>query len=303
VLGCISTGSCLRTFYITVPVILTSMTLQPCSKKGSPTHVAAVYALFFGLILAMHHMVANGEFSSIMTMSVMIQCLGFALLAMQSLFSGSAAGISARALGLDAFALCCRLSSTLWLQGYLPVDASGDWVFQAVELCTLTLVVWLLYNVLVQQKGTYQSEADSCPAIPLMLLSLILAALFHADMNARPVFDTLWMTGLFADVIAVLPQLWLISRTGRRAEALTSHYIAAMALSRVLSGLFMWAARHDLTCTEWVSGINHAVWAILAAHVLHFVFIADFAYYYMKAITLKGLTGLVDMGDDQAVWV
>jgi len=297
----VPTGSCLCTFYIIATPA--KMAIQPCSKQGFPTHVVAVYALFIGLILAMHHLVANGEFSSIMTMSVMVQCLGFALLAIQSLSSGSAAGISARALGLDAFALCCRLSSTLWLQGYLPVDASGDWVFQAVELCTLTLVIWLLYHVLVQQRATYQSEADSCPAVPLMLLSLMLAALFHADMNARPVFDTLWMTGLFADVIAVLPQLWLIARTGGRAEALTSHYIAAMALSRLFSGLFMWAARHDITCTEWVSGVNHAIWAILAAHVLHFVLIADFGYYYMKAITLKGLTGSVDMGDDQTVWV
>jgi len=266
-------------------------------------HIVAVYALFIGLILAMHHLVANGEFSSLMTMSVMVQCLGFALLAIQCLSSGSAAGISARALGLDVFALVCRLSSTLWLEGYLPVDASGDWLFQAVELCTLALVVWLLYHVLVQQKSTYQSEADSCPAVALFLGSLMLAALLHADMNNRPVFDTLWMTGLFADVVAVLPQLWLIARTGRRAGALTSHYIAAMALSRVLSGLFMWAAKEDLTCAEWVAGFNHAVWAILAAHVLHFVFIADFAYYYMKAITLKGLTSSVDMGDDSAVWV
>jgi len=279
------------------------MAIQSSSQKSPSTSLAAVYVFFFGLILAMHRLVSNGEFSSIMTMVVMIQCLGFVLLAMQSLSSGSAAGISARALGLDAFALVCRLSSTLWLQGYLPVDASGDWVFQAVEICSLIFVLGLLYQVLVQQKSTYQSEVDCCPAVPLVLVSMMLAALLHGDMNDRPVFDTLWMTGLFADVVAVLPQLWLIARTGRRADALTSHYIAAMALSRVFSGLFMWAAREDLTCAEWISGFNHAVWAILGAHVLHLALIADFTYYYVKAITLKGLTSSVDMGDDVAVWV
>jgi len=279
------------------------MAIQSSSQKSPSTSLAAVYVFFFGLILAMHRLVSNGEFSSIMTMVVMIQCLGFVLLAMQSLSSGSAAGISARALGLDAFALVCRLSSTLWLQGYLPVDASGDWVFQAAEICSLIFVLGLLYQVLVQQKSTYQSEVDCCPAVPLVLVSMMLAALLHGDMNDRPVFDTLWMTGLFADVVAVLPQLWLIARTGRRADALTSHYIAAMAFSRVFSGLFMWAAREDLTCAEWISGFNHAVWAILGAHVLHLVLIADFTYYYVKAITLKGLTSSVDMGDDVAVWV
>jgi len=301
VLGCKPAGSCLCTFYI-IPNS-TKMTLQLWDQKSPPKHVIAVYVFFLGLILAMHHLVANGEFSSIMTMSVMIRCLGSALLTIQSVSSGSAAGISARALGLDAFALCCQLSSTLWLQGYLPVDASGDWVFQTFEVCTLMLVVGLLYHVLLQQKDSYQAEADSCPAVPLLLLSFILAVIFHADLNERPVFDTLWMTGLFADVVAVLPQLWLIARTGGRAQALTSHYIAAMACSRVFSGLFMWAARDDITCVEWISGFNHGLWAILGAHVLHFVFIADFGYYYMKAITTKGLASSVDMGDDAAVWV
>jgi len=281
--------------------MLTNMAVHACEKKTPPTHVSSAYCIFGGLIIAMFHLVANGAYSSIMTMSVMIQCLAFALLAIQSLSSRSAAGISARGLGLDAFALCCRLSSTLWLNGYLPSDASGDWVFQAVEICSLILVIWLCYNVLVQQKQTYQSEADSCPMLPLTLVALMLAALLHADLNARPLFDTLWMTGLFADVVAVLPQLWLIAGTGGRVQALTSHYIAAMAFSRVLSGLFMWSAREDITCDEWISGVNHALIAILSAHALHFVLIADFAYYYVKAIAKEGLACSVEMRGDFAV--
>jgi len=249
----------------------------------------------------MFHLVAQGQFSSIMTMSVMIQCLAFALLAMQSLSSGSAAGISARGLGLDAFALYCRLSSTLWLNGYLPLDASGDWVFQAVEICSLILVCWLCYSVLVKQKKTYQSEADSCPMLPLMLMALLLAALLHGDLNSRPLFDTLWMSGLFSDVVAVLPQLWLIASTGWGVEALVSHYMAALAVSRILSGIFMWSAREDITCNEWIPGVNHALIAVLSAHVLHFVFIADFAYYYMKAITKEGLSCSVELRGDFAV--
>jgi len=255
------------------------------------------------LILAVFHLISNAAYSSILTISAMVKCLAFALLIIQCLSAGSSTGISARALGLDAFALCCRLSSTLWLQGYLPVDASGDWVFQAADICSLILVFGLLYNVLVHQKDTYQGDEDSCPTFPLALLALILGVLLHGDMNSRPVFDTLWMTGLFVDVVAVLPQLWLISRTGKRAAALTSHYIAAMGLSRLLSGLFMYAARSEITCVEWVQGINHAVCAILYAHVLHFVFIADFAYYYMQAMSLQGLACSVAMGESLAFWV
>ena len=59
----------------------------------------------------------------------MVQCLAVVLLGLQMISTGSASGISARALLLDALAICCRLPSTLWLNGYLPVDASADYVF------------------------------------------------------------------------------------------------------------------------------------------------------------------------------
>merc|ERR1719145_167798 len=102
-------------------------------------------------------------------MAVIFQCLAMALLCLQSLSSGSAAGISARALGLEALALCCRLSSTLWLNGYLPVDASGDYIFQAFDVVSLVITIWLLYQVLVVRRDTYQVEADSLPILPMLL--------------------------------------------------------------------------------------------------------------------------------------
>merc|ERR1719316_1091052 len=105
---------------------------------------------------AIHHLVADGKFSSILTLAVLVQCLGLALLALQVISTGSVAGISARALTLDVLALCCRLSSTLWLNGYLPVDASGDYIFQILDICSLGILIWLLYQVLVVKRSTYQ---------------------------------------------------------------------------------------------------------------------------------------------------
>jgi len=260
------------------------------SKALPANGIAAAYGIFAVCALAMYHFVANGEFSAILTMSVMFQCLAVVLLCLQSLSSGSAAGISARALALEAVALVCRLSSTLWLNGYLPVDASGDYIFQAIDICTLVLVLWLLHRVLVVQSRTYEATEDTLPVMPMILGSLIFATLLHADMNSRPLFDALWMAGLFIGILAVLPQLWLVSRADGRIEALTSHYIAAMAMSRLMSGIFMWHARFDITCHQWVEGFEHAVWAILAAHLLHLLLLTDFAYYYAKGVMKQGLT-------------
>lgn len=259
--------------------------------KAKPSNaITTAYCVFAALALVVYHFVAAGEFSAVLTLSVMFQCLAVALLCLQSVSSGSAAGISARSLQLEALALVCRLSSTLWLNGYLPVDATGDHIFQAVDICTLGLVLWLLHRVLVVQQHTYEVETDTFPVMPMVLGSLVLATLLHADMNSRPLFDALWMAGLFMSIIAVLPQLWLVARAGGRVEALTSHYIAAMAMARVLSGLFMWHARFDITCVPWVEGFEHAVWTILAAHAIHLLLLTDFAYYYVKGVMKQGLT-------------
>merc|ERR1719265_1373720 len=86
----------------------------------------------------------------------MVQCLAVVLLGLQLISTGSASGISAQALSLDALAICCRLSSTLWLEGYLPADASGDHVFQGIDICSLGVLVWLLHQILVVKRHAYQ---------------------------------------------------------------------------------------------------------------------------------------------------
>lgn len=275
--------------------MLAAMAKFSPEKHGQSSQVLVTYGLFILSGGAVWHLVADGAFSSILTMSVMIQCLALTLLGLQMVMTGSASGISARALVLDAVAICCRLSSTLWLNGYLPVDATGDHVFQIVDLCSLAIIVWLLYQVLVERKWSYQSEEDGLPIMPMAIGALMLAALFHGNMNGRPIFDTLWMASLFIGTIAVLPQLWLIMHTGGRVEALTSHYIAVMAVSRALSGLFMWHARDDITCVPWMMGFNHAIWAILGAHVLHLILLGDFGYYYIKSVTKNGLNARMEI--------
>jgi len=266
------------------------------APRAAPTQMVIAYAVAFVSLFAVYNMIAEGEFSAILTFAVMFQCLAFGLLCIQVLTTGQSNSISARALGLDALAICLRLSSTTWLQGYLPVDASGDWVYQAVDFLSLLFVGWLLYQLLNNAKASQQSEHDSMPILPIVASCVTLAALLHADMNDRPLFDATWMASLFISAVAVMPQLWLISKTGGKVEPLTAHYIAAMAISRALSGTFMWHARHDITCNEWIKGYNHAPWVILGAHTLHLLLLADFGYYYVKSLLKSGLSAEIQFG-------
>jgi len=265
------------------------------SVKSLPTPLLVAYSVFLIGSFALYHLVMSDALSAMLTVAQMFQCLAVGLLAAQVLITGSAAGISARALALHAVGVCARLSSTLWLHGYLPVDESGDWFYQFVDIVALAMECWLLHQVLVVKSHSYQIESDTFPIVPVMIGAYILAAIFHADMNLRPLFDTNWMAGLFMCNVAVLPQLWLINNTGGKVEALTSHHIMSMAMGTVLGGIFMWEAREDIGCKPWIEGVNHAMLAILSAYLLHLLLLADFAYYYMKAVAQQGFACRVDL--------
>ncbi|CAK0826800.1 unnamed protein product [Prorocentrum cordatum] len=160
----------------------TSVSQALCSLAGGkapPTDVSVAYGLFGACALTVYHFVANGEFSAVLTMAVMLQCLAISLLCLQTLANGSATGLSARALGMEAASLALRLSSTTWLNGYLPVDASGDLVYQLVDACSLAMVLWLLRQVAVVHRGSYQADADTLPVGHMLLGAFALAALLH----------------------------------------------------------------------------------------------------------------------------
>jgi len=262
------------------------------SKSGlaSNARVAMAYTVFGGFAFWVYHVMAEGSLSALLTVSVVLQCLSFVLLALKVTSSSSAAGISARTLALDAVSLCCRLSSTLWLHGYLPSDASGDWIYQAADLGSLAMVIFLLCQVLVVHKRTYQFNMDTFGVRNLLVGAIILSSLLHADMNHKPFFDALWTLGLFIDSVSMFPQLWLISKNGGAVEAMTSHHIATMACSRLLAFAFWYMARNDIATAPWVEGFNHGAWGILAAYGVQFLLLSDFVYYYMKAC-MSGLIG------------
>merc|ERR550537_2019676 len=100
--------------------------------------VLLCYLIFFVGAVTLYNALAAG-FSSFLTLSAGLQCLGFLLLAMKVQNQRITSGVSGKMLMMYAATLCFRLSSTLWLNGYLPVDKTGDHVYQAIEICSLGL--------------------------------------------------------------------------------------------------------------------------------------------------------------------
>lgn len=256
----------------------------PVVAGATPTKpLGIMYLLFLMSTSAVYFGMAKMEFSSILTLSGMAQCFAINLLALQPLRTGSVSGISIQSLLLHMIAFGCRLSSTTWLNGYLPMDASGDWFYQAVDIFALVVAICLFCRVLAGQESMWRAARTMLSVVPAVFVAFSLAAILHADLDLRPAFDTLWMAGTFMGSVAVLPQLWQISAKGCsssseiQAEAIASHSVTAMCMGQVCNALYIWYARNDVTYTPLIEGINHPVWAILLAHLLPIAFMCDFS--------------------------
>jgi len=260
--------------------------------KKPPKAMVATYTLFASAAIILFVVISGSDnwVAGLFTFADMVQCLALLLLAAQVFSMQSVHGISARAVALEAAALASRLASILNYEGYLPVGETGDWLYQAVDLCALGAALWIIYQAIGPCRRTYQHLEDGFPIVPIIVVCYVLAAAFHANINKRPLYDTFWMAGTFLGAVAPLPQLWLMGRNSGQTDALMCHTIAMMAVGRAMNGYFMWYARHQLKCIPYIQGVNHAVLFILGAHLLSVLLVADFAYHYVKALAMQGLS-------------
>merc|ERR1719158_1141035 len=157
------------------------------SSRQDAQMTAASYTTFVIVAYIVYSVLSDG-LSSLLTLSAGLQALAFLLLCMKVKGQTSVSGISAKMLLMYVVTLVLRLSNTLCLNGYLPADSTGDWMFQCLELFSLGCAGWLLHHTTKVRRVTYggaaQEEQDTMPGLPWIVLGCILFALFfHADLN------------------------------------------------------------------------------------------------------------------------
>jgi len=260
------------------------------SGCGPNLGVLKAWICFFGLGSWMYHEIAAKAFTSILTFSVFAQALSFAVLVMQITASKSVAGISGRAMVMHAVKIALRLTVTVCFNGYLPTDNSGDWIYQVGDIVSLLLVCQILYYVYIRHKATYQREHDAVDVTFLVMAAFLLGSLVHPSLLPKAALNTVWMAHLWIDAVALVPQLWMISKADGKVHGLTLHYIAATLLSKVLSWTFWYFAYAELAEDGAKQSINWPGMAVMAAHGLHVVLLLDFTYCYTK-LCLAGRLG------------
>jgi ER lumen protein retaining receptor len=91
--------------------------------------------------------------------------------------------------------------------------------------------------------------------------------------------EMLWAFSIWLESVAILPQLFMLQRTGE-AETITTHYLFAMGIYRALY-IPNWVYR-------WMTEPNKSVdWIAVIAGIIQTVLYSDFFWIYYKKV-IKG---------------
>jgi len=243
--------------------------------------VAVAYILFALSLFVCVLGLKNWILSSLLTLSLGLQCLAFATLAALVDTQRGLQGVSIKMVSMYAGVSAVRLCSTTRKQGYLPDDKTGDYIYQMCDVVSLFIAVGLIVQAKGKLSWTYNADADSLNVLPAVAVSVIMAILIHGDLNNSPFFDTVWMTSLNLDTVAMVPQLWMLSKVGGKVPPQMGHFIACMVASRMSSLLFWGLAYPELAPLG--GGMNLPGIFIVMPQVAQVLVAGDFLYLYVKS--------------------
>jgi ER lumen protein retaining receptor len=135
---------------------------------------------------------------------------------------------------------------------------------------------YVVYLMTTQYKPTHDSNLDTFRVQYLLAGAAILAVLCPYYYTPS---EILWAFSIWLESVAILPQLFMLQRTGE-AETITTHYLFALGLYRALY-IPNWIWRYF---TE----VKHKVdWIALIAGIVQTILYSDFFWIYYNKV-LKG---------------
>jgi ER lumen protein retaining receptor len=237
-----------------------------------------IYVLFGTVCCLMGKFFTNHMFSALITLASAVQLLGFYVLRIQMRKRNGASAVSVTTLKIYVVAYVCRLFSTTQFDGYLPIDRSGDGLYQCLDIAALLLVCSMVVRIWTTYKSSY--EWDGWRVIPFVAVCLVLSVFVHPGLNHRLVPDIAWAMGLYLESVAMVPQLFLLQSRGGEVGSEIGHYIACMFVSRVWTLRFWYSSYEELAPS---AGHNAPGYGVIGAQVLQVLIFGDFMWLYIKS--------------------
>ncbi|KOC61236.1 ER lumen protein retaining receptor [Habropoda laboriosa] len=178
----------------------------------------------------------------------------------------SCAGISGKSQILFAI-----VYTTRYLDLITTYISAYNTFMKIIFIATSYATVFLMY---VKFKATYDHNHDTFRIEFLILPAFTLALLINHEFT---LVEVLWTWSIYLESVAILPQLFLVSKTGE-AESITSHYLFALGSYRGLY-LLNWEYRYYAE--------DHYDLIAIVAGLVQTVLYCDFFYLYITKV-LKG---------------
>jgi ER lumen protein retaining receptor len=161
--------------------------------------------------------------------------------------SSSAAGISFKSQLLYLLVYATRYADLFWTFGRSPYNT----LFKLLFLASSVYVVWLMLR---RYRPTHDAGADTFRAQYLLAGSALLALLFPYKWTW---YEVVWAFSIWLEAVAILPQLFLLQRTGE-AETITTHYLCALGAYRAFyipNWVYRYAVEGKRDPIAWVAGV------------------------------------------------
>ncbi|KAL5326112.1 hypothetical protein ACEPPN_007250 [Leptodophora sp. 'Broadleaf-Isolate-01'] len=181
--------------------------------------------------------------------------------------TNSCSGISFKSQALYLMVYVTRYIDLFWTFG----DSAYNTIFKLLFLSSSGYTIYLMTTA---YKPTHDPNIDTFRVQYLLGGSLVLAIIFPYKYTPS---EILWAFSIWLESVAILPQLFLLQRTGE-AETITTHYLFALGSYRALY-IPNWIYRY------WAEG--HWDGISVMAGLVQTVLYSDFFWIYYTKV-MKG---------------
>lgn len=161
------------------------------------------------------------------------------------------------------------LFTVVYISRYLDLFTTYISLYNSVmKLVFLGASGATIYLIYLKFRATYDHNHDSFRIEFLLVPCALLALLINHDFS---LMEILWTFSIYLESVAILPQLFLVSKTGE-AESITSHYLFALGSYRALY-LLNWVYRYFSEA--------HYDLIVIFAGIVQTILYCDFFYLYI----------------------
>jgi len=183
--------------------------------------------------------------------------------------SNSCSGISFKSQALYFVVYVTRYIDIFWSF----TDSAWNTIFKIIFLASSAYTLYLMLN---DYKPTHDPNVDTFKVSYLLGGAAVLAILFPYKYTFP---EILWAFSIWLESVAILPQLFLLQRTGE-AETITTHYLFALGVYRALY-IPNWIYRYFMETPPYWDPIA------VVAGIVQTVLYSDFFWVYYTKV-LKG---------------